>query len=75
MENQIPVDQLSYNQALAELENILKALQADNCDVDKLTALTSRASALLAHCRRRLTATDNELRTILASLEQEAAEQ
>ncbi|MBP2691105.1 MAG: exodeoxyribonuclease VII small subunit [Muribaculaceae bacterium] len=66
-----PVSELNYNQALAELEQILAQLRSDDCDVDRLTALTARAVDLLNHCRSRLTATDLELRTILRNLSQE----
>lgn len=64
-----PVNELTYNQALAELENILAALRSDDCDVDRLTVMTARAVELLNHCRSRLTTTDEELRKILDSLQ------
>jgi exodeoxyribonuclease VII small subunit len=66
-----PADQLPYNQALSELEQIITTLRSDNCDVDSLVALTKRAAELLTACRNRLTTTDNELREILKSLEAE----
>lgn len=65
-----PVKELSYTQALAELEQILAHMQSDKCDIDKLSAMTRRATELLAECRSRLTATDQELRAILAQLQQ-----
>lgn len=65
------VEELTYSEALAELEAILTKLRGNDCDVDSLTGLTARASQLLIHCRTRLTATDAELRTILDSLNQE----
>ncbi len=58
--------ELTYNEAAAELESILRLMQSDNCDIDRLAELTRRATALIAECRRRLTATDQELRAILA---------
>lgn len=61
-----PVDELTYNQAVAELDRILREMQSDNCDIDRLAELTRRATALIAECRRRLTATDEELRAILS---------
>lgn len=64
-----PVDKLTYNQAVAELDSIVRNMQSDNCDIDRLTAYTRRAAELLRECRRRLTATDEELRAILADLE------
>lgn len=64
-----PVGELTYNQAVIELENILRTMQSDNCDIDRLTIFTRRAIELLKECRSRLTATDEELRSILAELE------
>jgi len=64
-----PVKSLSYNEAFAELDSILRLMQSDKCDIDQLAALTRRATALIAECRSRLTATDEELKAILAELE------
>lgn len=61
--------QLTYAQALAELEKILAQLRADNTDVDTLAERTRRAATLLAECRTRLTRTEEELQRILADLE------
>lgn len=63
------VKELSYSQAVGELEQILALMQSDRCDIDKLSAMTRRATELLTECRARLTATDQELRTILSQLE------
>lgn len=59
----------SYTQSLAELEKILTELRSDACDVDKLAERTRRAVELLTFCRSRLTTTEEELRTILQSLQ------
>lgn len=64
-----PVAELSYTQATSELDAILRNMQSDNCDIDLLTAYTRRATELLRECRRRLQATDEELKAILADLE------
>lgn len=66
-----PIEELTYREALSELETIVRTLQSDNCDIDRLTALTRRATLLLAECRSRLTATDEELKKILGELEAE----
>lgn len=63
------VKELTYNQAVAELDTILRTMQSDNCDIDSLAKYTRRASDLLRECRNRLTATDEELKKILADLE------
>ena len=64
-----PVKDLTYNQAVSELDSILRTMQSDSCDIDKLAAYTRRASELLRECRRRLTATDEELKSLLADLD------
>lgn len=62
--------QLSYSQALAELEKILGQLRADNSDIDTLAERTRRAATLLAECRSRLTRTEEELNRILTEFDQ-----
>lgn len=64
-----PVEEMTYGNALAEIESILREMQSDACDIDRLTANTRRATALIGECRRRLTATDKELQAILESLD------
>lgn len=64
-----PVKELTYNEAFAELDGILKLMQSDRCDIDRLAALTRRATELIAECRSRLTTTDQELKSILDKLE------
>jgi exodeoxyribonuclease VII small subunit len=61
----------TYNQAIEELERILSQLRSDNCDVDTLAERTRRAAQLLKECRQRLTATEEELAAVLASIEGE----
>ncbi len=60
-----PVKDMTYSQAVAELENILRQMQSDALDIDLLATYTRRATELLTECRGRLTATDEELKTIL----------
>ncbi|HAP29771.1 MAG: exodeoxyribonuclease VII small subunit [Muribaculaceae bacterium] len=64
------IKEMSYNEAVAELEQILRTMQGDQCDIDRLATLTRRATELIAECRARLTATDEELRTILAGMQE-----
>lgn len=66
-----PADQLTYEQAIAELDSILRTIQGDNCDIDKLSAMTQRATELLTACRKKLTTTETELKQILATLEEQ----
>lgn len=63
------MENMTYKDASAELEKILAELRSDACDIDTLTQRTRRAVELLEFCRNRLTTTDEELRAILASLQ------
>lgn len=63
------VAELSYTQAVNELDSILRNMQSDACDIDLLAVYTRRATELLTECRKRLTATDKELQAILADLQ------
>lgn len=67
-----PVKELSYSKAVAELDNILRMMQGDRCDIDMLAAYTRRATELIKECRSRLTATEGELREILADITPES---
>ena len=60
---------MNYAESVGELESILRMMQGDNCDIDHLAAYTRRATELLKACRSRLTATEEELRSILDGLE------
>lgn len=64
-----PVSELTYAQGIAELENIVRMMQSDRCDIDHLADYTRRAAELLAECRARLTTTEGHLRDTLASLQ------
>lgn len=61
-----PISEITYAEAFDELRTIIESMQNDKCDIDRLAEMTKRASALIAECRNRLTATDEEIRKILA---------
>ena len=48
------VEDLSYAEAVAELEDILNGLESDAVDVDVLAARVQRAAALIRHCRGKI---------------------
>lgn len=60
---------MSYSEQLAELEKIVARLQSSDCDIDSMVTMTRRATELLESLRQRLTATDEELKGILARLQ------
>lgn len=68
MENQ-ELEKMTYSQAIAELETIVKEMQGENCSIDNLSKYTSRSLELLKICKAKLLTTDEELKKILAELE------
>lgn len=59
---------LTYSQAIAELEKIVREMQSENCSIDNLSAYTTRSLELLKICKAKLLATDEELKKILTEL-------
>lgn len=61
--------ELSYTQAMKQLEEITSRLQDPNCDIDLMRDYTKQALTLLKFCKTHLTQTDVELKKLLAELE------
>jgi exodeoxyribonuclease VII small subunit len=63
--------EISYTDALAELERILDELDGDEVDVDVLGARVKRAAELLRLCRDRIAGARFEVEQVVAELEAE----
>ena len=61
----------TYNEAVSELEEIVKQMQSNECSIDNLSELTTRSLELLQFCKDKLTKTDEELKKIFANLTDE----
>jgi len=59
----------TFNEALEELESILREIESGEMDVDNLTSKVKRASILLDICNRKLKKTEEELDKIVEDLE------
>ena len=55
----------SYKAAIDELQSILRKMESDQCDIDSLSALTTRALELLKFCKERLFKADKEVEKCL----------
>lgn len=49
-----PVEKMSFEEALAELEGIVRQLEAGEVELEKSIAIYERGAALKAHCDARL---------------------
>jgi exodeoxyribonuclease VII small subunit len=63
--------EISYVEALAELERILDELDGDEVDVDVLGSRVKRAAELLRLCRDRIAGARFEVEQVVAELEAE----
>ena len=66
--------QLTYAEAIAELEEILSKIENGEPDVDELTHNVKRAAYLLRYCQSKLHKASSEVEDILKNLETEAEE-
>lgn len=62
------MSELTYKGAVAELEEIVRKMESDACDIDKLSDYTTRALELLKFCKERLFKTNEEVEKCLAEL-------
>ena len=58
-------EKISYSEAIAEIESILKRMEANGVDIDNLSADVSRASKLIEMCREKLLKTESDVNKIL----------
>ena len=54
-------ENIKYEQALAQLENIVRKMEANEYDIDELAAQLKTAQRLIAFCKDKLTKTEAEL--------------
>ena len=59
--------ELSYSEALGELEEILRTIEGGSSDIDTLAAKVTRATELIKLCRERLVKVEGEVKEILES--------
>ena len=58
--------ELKYEAAFAELQQIVRKMENDELDIDQLSEQLKRAQALIKLCKDKLTKTDEEIKKILA---------
>ena len=58
---------VNYEQALQELQTIVRKMENDELDIDQMAAQLRRAKQLITLCKDKLTKTDAEIKQILAA--------
>ncbi|MGI4743998.1 MAG: exodeoxyribonuclease VII small subunit [Janthinobacterium lividum] len=66
---------MTYNEAIQELETILRSLETDQVDVDDLTARAERSAELIRLCRHKLRHAETSLDRVFDSLDEAEEEE
>ena len=61
-------ENLTYSEAMAQLEAIVEKMQSNQCSIDNLNDYTKKSLELLKICKEKLTATDEQLQKILSEI-------
>ena len=69
MSNDAMNNQLKYEEALAQLETIVRKMEANEFDIDELAVQLKTAQRLIKFCKDKLTKTEDELRKIQSETE------
>lgn len=62
-------NEIPYAQAIYELEEIVRKLQSNDCEIDQLREYTARSVELLRLCKQKLFKTDEELKKLLEEID------
>lgn len=65
--------ELSYKEAVSEIELVIQQIESEELDVDKLTEKVKRAAYLIKWCKEKLRSSEKEIETILKDLNQDEA--
>ncbi len=60
--------EFSFNEAVTEIDKILREIESGELDVDKLAGEVKRASELIRQCQKKLRTTEEEINNIFREL-------
>lgn len=64
------MDKITYNDAFDELKTLILDLERGEITVDELAAKVKRAALLIELCKKKLTATEEEVNKVIESMEE-----
>ena len=59
-------EEMKYEKAFSELEEIVDKMERDELDIDQLSEQLKRAKVLVKLCKDKLTKTDEEIKKLLS---------
>jgi exodeoxyribonuclease VII small subunit len=60
---------MTYNEAMAEIEKILAEIENENLDLDFLSEKVKKATELITLCKDKLKKTDEEIEKLLEKMD------
>jgi exodeoxyribonuclease VII small subunit len=66
--NPMAKKEFSFNEAVVEIEKILRNIESGDLDIDKLAVEVKRASELIRQCQKKLRTTEEEINSIFKDL-------
>lgn len=60
---------LTYTEAVAQIEDILSKIENEELDVDDLSSKVKQVSSLIAFCKKKLHETETEVEKILKNID------
>ena len=60
--------EISFNDAILRIEEILKNIESGELDVDRLSSEVKRASELIKQCQKKLRTTEEEIKIIFKEM-------
>ena len=60
--------EFSFNEAVVEIEKILREIESGDLDIDKLAIEVKRATGLIRQCQNKLRMTEEEINSIFKDL-------
>ncbi len=64
--------EMTYSQALNELETIVRGIESEEVDVDVLADRIKRASFLIKFCKDKLRKAEDEVKKVLSDMEEKS---
>jgi len=64
-------EEISYQEAILEIEEIIKKIESGELDVDQLTDQVKHVSTLLDICRKRLKTAEEEIKKIIDGMKED----
>ncbi|NJN25511.1 MAG: exodeoxyribonuclease VII small subunit [Cyclobacteriaceae bacterium] len=63
-------EKFNYSKALEEIERIVSQIENGEVDIDELSEMVKRAATLIRQCKGKLKETNQELDSIIGTLEE-----